>query len=278
MQQRDVTCLGGVGVQVVQLEAGSRVRDGRVVARCVPHGLPLPGPHRRGVDESGGWAAVDVLILRLGPFPVERGVRTLGGALLTRDPAAHADAVRVGRGRDAGDVGQRGEKVHRAPGAARDGVRVLAHHLRAPDDEGDPDAALVERVLAGAQAPVGVPQDVGEGAVGGRGVGVGARARPDEGVLVRGRPVVRGEDQQRVVGDAVLVQPGDDLSHVVVEQRDLRGVPLHVLGPGHLVVVGLGVGHLGGPVRELRREVDEELLLRVPVDEVQRRVLVDLRA
>ena len=100
-----------------------------------------------------------------------------------------------------------------------------------------------------------------------------ARAQPGE---VAGAAVVRQEDDQRVVGDPRFLQGVEDPADRVVERGDHPEVdpPQFVLLVGEPVVVLLR--DLERRVRRVERRVEEERLIGVPADEVDRLVAEDV--
>ena len=88
------------------------------------------------------------------------------------------------------------------------------------------------------------------------------------GVLGEHRAVVRGEDDERVVRQTMLLELGQDHADRVVERADHARVdaPVRVVEVRETLVVL--VHHLHRGVHRVEREVEEEGVVPVPVDEV----------
>ncbi len=123
-------------------------------------------------------------------------------------------------------------------------------------DQRHPDAALVHIALVAAQRPVAV-------------VEIGIRAA----LLVR--PVVAGEQHQRLVVKAQPLQTGEQPADVAIHARNHGGMPLLRVGPV-LVRVGTVGRHFHALLARLvvrvgdrEGQVEEERLILVPLDELQ---------
>ena len=103
--------------------------------------------------------------------------------------------------------------------------------LRRPVDEGrHAHAALVQRAFAAAQVAVGRRRLLAEpDAAALLSLLLGARARGEQ--RARGAAIVAGEDDQRVVAQALLLQRRDDPADLIVERGDHRGIGAPLLDP-----------------------------------------------
>ena len=94
------------------------------------------------------------------------------------------------------------------------------------------------------------------------------------------RPVVREEDQQRIVGEAEFVEPPPQATDVVVDVGDHPvecrqfGVPAHLRGVRLAPLVGDAVR----AVRGVRRQLDEERTVAMGLDEPRRLAEEHVRA
>ena len=90
------------------------------------------------------------------------------------------------------------------------------------------------------------------------------------GVGDLGAAVVAGEDDDGVVGDADLLEAVEDAADAVVERRDHRGVDALALVVELREALVVGVGGLERRVRRVERDVEEEGLGAVAIDERDR--------
>ena len=237
MSVQDILPLLGVAVEVEELVGwavgppGAGILRGGVLAE-LGRGVPAVWVAGKALHQLEAALAQRRVVEHLVHVVEKLGARARSGF---HQIGPLADAVDVvDGGRSAGRLHEGGEPVHDVDQLVVADVAAALQDGGSVDEGGGPGAALPQRDLAAPQRPVA-------------------------GRLLGGTPVVRGEEQEGVVGQPPLLQRCDDLVHSLVQgsQHAALGPPIavrDVVAVGvHVPLQGLHGGEGRLDMSELRR-------------------------
>ena len=184
-------------------------------------------------------------LLEVGFIDLEVERFVLCHLFLAQQGRQNGDAIRAGRHGNSGQLGRRGQKIH---GRSQQVAGGIGWDFSWPaGDERRADATFVKHSL-------GPPQPAGAG------------QRLNEFFI---RPVVGGEDHQRIVVDAEVFDLLQEAADVFVDQTDHRGVIPDCLRPRLLGILGIVRDDIVAVWRR-PRSVAEKRTVLVLLDELQR--------